>query len=246
MLLQGYPNLELIVVDGRSTDGSIEAIGKYSAWLARWVCESDAGPANALNKGFRFATGEILGFLNADDLLLQGCLANVARAFRMHPGADVVSGHGFLKASSGLETPSFSDRWDLTRFAYGACVLVQPATFFRRRTFQMIDGFNEKNRTCWDMELWADMALAGAAFRWVDQFWAAFRLHADSISRSPRLRRQRLQDTRAVRQKVTGRPEAAGDRLNSLLHRIRKFSGHPRRTLRQRLLLHTTLGRWSV
>src|SRR3989442_13604746 len=118
VLLQGYPNLELSVVDGRSTDGSIEAIGKYSAWLARWVCESDAGPANALNKGFRFATGEILGFLNADDFLLQESLANVARAFTMNMRADVISGHGFLKASTNLQITRFSDRWDLRGFAY--------------------------------------------------------------------------------------------------------------------------------
>ena len=200
-----------------------------------------------MNKGFRLATGEILGFLNADDFLLPGCLAGVAREFIENPRADVVSGHGFLaKASSELGTPSFSDRWNLTRFSYGACVLVQPATFFRRRIFQQVEGFNEKNGTCWDMELWADMALAGAAFRSVDEFWAAFRLHADSISQSPLLRRQRLQDARAVRQKIKRRPEGGGDRLYSLLHRIHKFSRHPRRTLRQRLLLHSTLNRWSL
>src|ERR1700730_2315977 len=96
VLLQGYPSLELIVVDGGSADRSIETIGRYSAWLARWIYESDAGPADALNKGFRLATGEILGFLNADDFLLPGCLASVAREFRMHSGADVVSGHGFM------------------------------------------------------------------------------------------------------------------------------------------------------
>ncbi len=68
------------------------------------------------------------------------------------------------KASGELGTPIFSDRWNLKTFVYDACVLVQPATFFRRRTFQQVDGFKETPQTTWDMELWADMALAGATF----------------------------------------------------------------------------------
>ena len=247
VLLQGYPNLEFIVVDGGSTDGSVETIRTYAAWLAHWSSQRDAGPANALNKGFGLATGEILGVLNADDFLLPGCLASVARQFSAHTGADVISGHGFLvNASSELGTPTFSDRWNLAQFTYGACVVVQPATFFRRSTFQRIGGFNETNRTCWDMELWADMALVGASFQTVDEFWAAFRLHPRSISGSPRFREERVRGVRAVLKKMNGQPESARGRLYSLLHRVRKFSRHPRRTIQQRLLINSTLDRWSL
>lgn len=247
VLLQDYPSVELIIVDGGSTDGSVDVIQKYEERLAAWSCEGDAGPADALNKGFRRASGEILGFLNADDFLLPQCLSTVAREFRLHPHADVLSGHGFFANAAGeLGTPMFSDRWDLSRLVHTACVLVQPATFFRPRIFQRVGGFSEQTRTAWDMELWADMALAGATFHCVDAFLAATRLHPASISGSPYLRKQRLEDARVVRQKVRGRPEAVRDRLHAMLHRVRKFSGHPRRTLSQRLFLYSALRRWSL
>ena len=186
VLLQAYPGLELIVVDGGSTDDSVETITTYAPWLAHWTCEDDEGPADALNKGFAHATGEILGFLNADDFLLPGCLARVAEEFLTRPGADVVSGHGFMaKASSELGTRIFSDRWDFTRFVHGACILVQPATFFRRAAFERVGGFDAKNRTAWDAQLWADMALAGATFHSIDEPLAVHRIHP---GRSPATR----------------------------------------------------------
>ena len=247
VLLQGYPNLEVIVVDGGSHDGSVDAIAKYGTWLKKWVSERDAGPAQALNKGFKQATGEILGFLNADDFYLPGALAKVAREFRMYPSADVVSGHGYLATSSGqLGVPVFSDRWNVRRFEYGTCVFVQQATFFRRRAFEQVGGFNESMRTSWDMELWGDLARAGATFHGFEEFVAAFRLHSGSISGSPSLRSQRDQDTRAILQKFRGRQEQPRDRLFRLFHRLRKFCGHPRRTLQQRAFLFATLKRWSM
>ena len=190
--------------------------------------------------------GEILGFLNADDFLLPGCLTTIAREFLSHPWADVVSGHGcFARVSGELGTPIFSDRWNLTRFANDAGVLVQPATFFRRRTFEQVGGFKERTNASWDIELWADMALAGAVFHTVDEFLAAFRLHAASIS-GRHFRKHRFRDARAVREKMRGRCETPRDRLWCLVHRARKFSGHPLRTVSQRWFVYSALSRWSL
>jgi glycosyltransferase involved in cell wall biosynthesis len=247
VLLQGYPNLEVIVIDGGSKDGSAETIQRYGSWLTRWVSERDAGPTQALNKGFKLATGEILGFLNADDFYLPGGLAKVAREFRLYPSADVVSGHGYLATASGeLGVPVFSDRWNPRKFEFGTCVFVQQATFFRRRAFEQAGGFNESLRTCWDMELWSDLARCGASFHGFEEFVAAFRMHQGSITGSSSLRAQRQQDERAILRKFRGREETSRDRLYRLLYRLRKFCSHPRRTFRQRAFLYATLKRWSM
>ena len=187
-----------------------------------------SGPAVfALNKGFTRATGEILGFLNADDFLLPGCLARVAEEFLTRPGADVVSGHGFMaKASSELGTRIFSDRWNFTRFLHGACILVQPATFFRRVAFQRVAGFDAKSRTAWDAQLWADLALAGATFHSIDEPLAVHRIHSASISGNAGLRTQRFEDQGALQRMLRGRCEVPRDRFYSLLYRVGKFVGH--------------------
>ncbi|MEQ1898876.1 MAG: glycosyltransferase family 2 protein [Vicinamibacterales bacterium] len=247
ILLQGYPRLELIVIDGGSTDGSVEIIRKYEPWLTVWRSEPDEGPAHALNKGFALATGEIVGFLNTDDFYLPWSLTRMAREFRRYPTADVISGHGYHAGPSGeLGAAIFSDRWDAWRFAYGACVLIQQATFFRRRAFAETDGFNQQLRTSWDMELWADMARNGARFHACNEFLAVFRLHADSITGSLELSRQCRKDVETILRRVRGRPETAIDDALTLVQRFWKFLAHPGRTVSQRLFLHETLGRWSL
>lgn len=247
VLLQSYPRLELIVVDGGSTDGSVRTIAAYGDSLTAWVSEPDSGPPHALNKGFRQATGDILGFLNADDYLLPNALARVAAEFGERTWADVVSGHGYYATpASELGPPIFSDPWNGQRFVHGACVLVQQATFFRRRAFERTAGFNERRKTSWDMELWADLAGAGATFRVFNEFLAAFRLHPESLTGDLQFRTQCQQDTHEILRGVRGRAGTRRDRLLGLYYRLRKFIGHPRRTVSQRLFFRTTLGRWSL
>src|SRR5262245_19170175 len=92
ILQQNYPNLEYLVIDGGSSDGSIEIIQKYQRHLAYWVSEKDRGQAHAINKGLQRATGELIAFLNSDDFYLEDTLARVADRYMRHPGVDLWHG----------------------------------------------------------------------------------------------------------------------------------------------------------
>lgn len=247
VLLQAHPHVELIVMDAASTDQTAEVVDRYRPWLAHAVSEPDAGPADALNKGFARAQGDLFGFLNADDFLLPGALDAVVRWFDSHPDADVVSGHGYMARPSGQLGPALvSDRWNRERFVRGACILFQPATFFRRQPFERVGGFRVDPQHTWDMELWANMSEAGAVFATMDAALAAHRLHPDSITGSAGLRHARLEDARQIRERLLGREESSLDRALAWWHRARKFSQHPGRTLSQRVFCYSTLGRWSL
>jgi glycosyltransferase involved in cell wall biosynthesis len=240
VLLQGYPNLEYIIVDGGSSDGSEEIIRRYEDKLAYWSSEPDGGPAAALNKGFQLATGEIFGFLNADDLYLPGSFRKIANRFSNHPSTDVLYGNGLMTDESGrLRMPIFSDLWDLWRMAYGACVIVQPATFFRKEAFLETNGFNEELSSFWDAGLWADLALSGATFSHAKDFLGVFRLHNGSITGSGRMRQQSSRNMNAIFEKIMRRRKRVSDRALSLLLRLHKFSRHPRRTLGYKVFLNS-------
>ena len=247
VLSQAYPAIELIVMDGGSTDGSVDILNEYGPRLKHWVSQPDRGPADALTRGFTFATGDVLGVINADDFYLPGAFTRVAEEFAADPSAGVIAGHGYFAHASGeLGQPTFSDRWSLTSFCYGACVLVQQATFFRRAAFERAGGFRQSGSLCWDMELWADLAKGGAKFKTIDAFLAAFRLHDESITGNAGLRARRRADARIVMAEMRGRPENQADRLWHLAHRLAKFSQHPLRTVRQRAFFASVLKRWSL
>jgi glycosyltransferase involved in cell wall biosynthesis len=244
VLEQDYQRFELIVMDGGSGDQSRDILQRYASRLAYWSSQPDGGPAAALNEGFRHATGEVLGFLNADDFYLPGAFATVARAFAASPAIDVWSGHGYFATAAGrLAVPMFSDRWSLLRFKHGACVLLQPATFFRREAFLRAGGFPETGRVCWDMELWAALATSGARFGTLDAHLAAFRLHPKSLTGGTENRHRRRADARAV---MAGLQGGRASRLGEFFFRALKFGRNPVRSLRRRAFFRSILDRWSL
>jgi glycosyltransferase involved in cell wall biosynthesis len=213
VLGQGYAGLEYIVVDAGSSDASRAILAEYRDRIHRLILEADDGPADGLNKGFAAATGELFGFLNADDRLLPGALARVARFFARHPGVEVVS--GTIRQIDAAGRPRLrrmpADRFDLARHAAGVCLIGQQATFFRRTAFARAGGFNRANRINWDAELWVDMALAGARFAVVRDVLADFRLHASGITGSGR----HLAELRAEERRIRAKLQARGVRLHS-------------------------------
>jgi GT2 family glycosyltransferase len=216
VLGQDHPQLEYIVVDPGSTDGSRELIGRYSDRLSKIVFEPDDGAADGLNNGFRHATGSIYGFLNSDDVLLPGALEAVGRVFEQDSGCGIVMGNGFLVDSSGkrirhVRAAGFTP----SRYFYGGATWLQQATFFRREAFEEVGGFNRINRSCWDGELVLEMARAGAKIVYVDRDLALFRLHPQSITGSRRHKEMMKADAERMFFTARGRRWTALDTARS-------------------------------
>ena len=232
ILDQGYDNLDYIIVDPGSTDGSRDIIAREAAGRATVLLDPDQGPADGLNKGFAAATGDIFGYINADDLLLPGALMTVARHFTQQAGMDILCGNGLLIDAEGrVQRRMATSRFSLTGFAHGAMTFVQQANFFRRRAFAAARGFNVANRTCWDAELLIDMALAGARVVNVADRLGAFRLYGDSITGSGRFAAAMQRDLARIRAKALGRPPRPADRIAAPLYLLARRLADPAATL---------------
>lgn len=231
VLNQDYPDLEYIIVDPGSTDGSRDIIERYRDRLAQVVLEPDKGPADGLNKGFARAGGDIFGYLNSDDILLPGALARVAAAFRAYPGSDLVYGHGYIIDGEGAVLRKCrSDHFNLRRGAYGHSLIMQQAAFWRRLAFIQVGGFNVANRLSWDGEFWIDLALAGNRFRRVDEYWASFRTHGESITQNFHVGKHKQKfdsEQRRLFQKAMRRPFGPRDVVADKLILIEKWLVDP-------------------
>jgi glycosyltransferase involved in cell wall biosynthesis len=183
VLQQHYPNLEYIIIDGGSSDGSVEIIRKYEQELAYWVCERDRGPADAIRKGFEKATGSIFGWLNSDDIYQPEALHKVADTFRKVPKVDVIYGNTYWIDGNGevlaekRQTP-----FSKSAYLYGGADLQQPSTFWTRRIYEKAGGLDTSFKAAFDADLFFRFFALGARFHHVNEFLAGFRVHSDQIS----------------------------------------------------------------
>ena len=184
VLEQDYPRLEYIVIDGGSSDDSRQIIERYAPRLAYWVSEPDRGQAHAINKGLKYAKGDILGWLNSDDVLLPGVTSKVAQLFAQNPQVDVIYGRlGRIDASGWLiPTPLLpKDRVEFgLDSVLGECVVNQPGSFWRRAVMERVGLLNEQLHYSLDYEYWIRMALSGAHFMRLEDVLAYFRLSSGS------------------------------------------------------------------
>ncbi|WP_051340345.1 glycosyltransferase family 2 protein [Azospirillum halopraeferens] len=230
VLGQDHPDIEYIVVDPGSTDGSRAIIERHRDRIARVILDPDDGPADGLARGLAAATGGIFGYLNADDRLLPGAVSRIVRGFARHPRADAVYGHGIIEDHRlGLHYRVHASRPPLKPWllAFGGIGILQQSMFFRTGAVRAVGGFNPANRTCWDGELLAELVLAGAQFHRIDALLSVFTLHERSISGSGRLEDQYRKDADRIFARLMGRGPAPGDGLRRAAARLLKWARDP-------------------
>lgn len=179
VLNQSYLNLEYIVVDGNSTDGSQEIIRKYEKQLAWWVSEKDDGQADAFNKGLKHANGKYIGWLNSDDLFLSGSIQEAVTILESNPELGFVFG----------DVQSINQHGDITNIMkYGDWqlsdlmqfkIIGQPAVFMRSELLEDIGGLDPSYHFLLDHHLWLKLA-AKAPIKYSKKLWAAARFHASA------------------------------------------------------------------
>ena len=207
VLAQTGVDVEYIIVDPGSTDGSRDIIARYHDRFAHVILEKDEGPADGLNKGFALATGDWLGYINSDDYYLAGGLAAAARAAARFPDAGAIVGHGVLvDADDRVIRGSYSHRFSLAAASMGAAFALQQATFYRAAAFRAAGALNTANRTCWDGEILIDIARSGHRVERFDAKVGAFRIHDQSITGSGRFNAIYLADQDRLFRKMRGRP----------------------------------------
>ncbi len=186
VLLQGYPDLEYILIDGGSTDASLKVICKYERWITRWVSEKDKGQSSAINKGLSSATGDILAWLNSDDIYALNAFSAVAAAFVASPSADVISGRcrlwrGYpddaILGPSPLRT--YEDFLRVKSGWMNGRLIFQPEAFFRRRAYESAGGVPEEFKLAFDYDFWLRIAHNHGVFHGINADLASLRLHAN-------------------------------------------------------------------
>ncbi len=225
---QDYEDIEYIVVDPGSTDGSRDIIERYHSRIDKIIFEPDEGPADGLNKGFAYASGEICGYINSDDAYLPYTIGRVVAAFRRMPKADVICGHGYMvDADDNIFSKFYSTPFNPRRYIYGGVTIVQQSTFFKRSIFLTSWGFNKENRTCWDGELMLDFSLQKRNFKVIREFWSLFRIHGSSISGSAISTNQYLMDSDRLFKRVSNRDRTWFDIFISIIVRVGKYALNP-------------------
>jgi len=205
VLSQDYPHVEYTVMDGGSTDGSLDILRQYSDQITYWKSEQDEGQSDAIAQGFDRSTGEIMGWLNSDDLLLPGALTAVASFFRDNPGVEAVSGGAYsidaegnpLQRHFGNYTLGVAATYGRLRY-YHMDGVFQPSTFWRRAAYDAVGGLDPALKFILDRDLFLRLAQR-QPFGRLPQMLACFRIHEDC--KSSCLQHVREEESQVFRQR---------------------------------------------
>lgn len=180
VLNQSCQDFELIIVDGGSTDNSVDIIKKYAPRLAWWCSKKDKGQSDAFNKGFAHSKGRFLTWLNADDLLLPDALESVKKSVEMY-GADWCAGNTvFVDQNEVVLWCSWGPRWREVFFKRTPIYVHGPSSFFSKRLFDMAGQFDLTLRYTMDADLWFRFMQKGFRFIRIPRYFWAFRVHNGS------------------------------------------------------------------
>jgi glycosyltransferase involved in cell wall biosynthesis len=179
--------IEHVVFDGGSNDNTVDVLKRFGHGV-KWVSEKDNGQTEAVNKGIRATDGEIIGWLNSDDVYYPGAIAHVIAFFEAHPDVDVVYGMAdHIDLSDHAFEAYPTESWDMARMR-DTCIICQPAAFFRRRVVAQHGLLDESRHFCMDYEYWLRLAKAGVRFAYVEEKLAGSRLYAENKTMGSRLK----------------------------------------------------------
>ncbi len=186
VLTQGVPGLEYLVIDGGSTDDTVEILKRHGARFD-WVSEKDRGHPDAINKGIVRSTGPIVGWLNSDDVYYPGALATVLEHFDTHPDVDVVYGDAnHIDEHDAVIEKYPTEPWNWQRLLE-TCFISQPAAFVRRRLFDRHGLMDLTLRQSMDYEYWVRLGRRGVRFEYLPKLLAATRLHEEAFTVGSRI-----------------------------------------------------------
>ncbi len=213
---QDYPHLEYIVQDGGSQDGTVEILRRYQHRLSDWKSVPDHGQSHALNLAFARTHGDIMGWLNSDDMLLPGALNYAVHFFMEHPEVDVIYGHRILIDEQGLEI----GRWVMpphdSRVLSWADYIPQETLLWRRKVWDKIGGqIDERFRFAMDWDLILRFRDAGVKFVRLPRFMGAFRVHPEQKT-SAEITEAGKQEMAVLRERCMGRPVTRREILHAL------------------------------
>jgi glycosyltransferase involved in cell wall biosynthesis len=184
VLLQGFPNLEYVIMDGGSSDNSVAVIQKYSPWLSYWVSQPDRGQSAAINTGFKHTTGALLGWLNSDDYYMPAAFEVFAQSALAHPKAEVFVGNGRRVTREGRvvdhRVPPPKITLDSLYHWMNGSDFCQPSCMFRRKAWDIAGQLDESIHLALDVDLWMRMAKAGCQFLTLPNLLTTTLLHKNA------------------------------------------------------------------